>query len=306
MKSMFSNFRKMFAPKSKFISVINMNDVYLQTTADITNALGGDVAPNPQRPRNPRRVFVLDFKGDVFAQQAHGLAQEITAVLAAVNPDTDEVLIKVESAGGAVHSYGYASSQIARLKKAGIKTTVSVDRIAASGGYMMACVADKIISAPFAIVGSIGVVAELPNFNKLITDIGVDYKQYTAGEFKRTISTWAPITEEGEQKFIGDLHETYQLFKTHVSTFRPGMDIDNLATGEHWYGTQALERGLVDEVSTSDEWILNKMVTNTEVLKVSYMADKPWGDRVRGAVVATFDGIFSRMLTMMTQMRFLG
>jgi serine protease SohB len=233
------------------------------------------------------------------------LSQEITAILAAINPESDEVLVRVESAGGAVHSYGYASSQIARLKKAGIRTTVAVDRIAASGGYMMACVADRIISSPFAIVGSIGVVAELPNFNKLITDMGVEYKQYTAGEFKRTISTWAPITEEGETKFIHDLNETYDLFKHHVSTHRPDMDIDSLATGEHWYGTQAFDRGLVDEIKTSDEWILER-ITEAEVLKVVYMADKPWGERVRGAVVATIEGVFSRMLTMWTHMRFMG
>lgn len=302
---MFNNLRKMLTPKSKFISVINLNDVYLQTTADIANALGADIAPNPSRRRDRRKVFVLDFKGDIFAQASHGLSQEITAILAAINPEQDEVLVRIESAGGAVHSYGYASSQIARLKKAGIRTTVSVDRIAASGGYMMACVADRIISAPFAIVGSIGVVAELPNFNKLITDMGVDYKQYTAGEFKRTISTWAPITEEGEAKFIHDLNETYKLFKHHVSTYRPNMDIDSLATGEHWYGTQAFDRGLVDEIQTSDEWILER-IAEAEVLKVVYMADKPWSERVRGAVVATVEGVFSRMLTMWTHMRFMG
>src|SRR5690606_12557528 len=132
--------------------------------------------------------------------------------------------------------------------------------------------------APFAIVGSIGVVAELPNFNKMITNLGIDYKQYTAGEFKRTISTWAPITEEGEQKFVHDLHETYDLFKRHVADHRPSMNIDALATGEHWYGTQALDRGLVDEIKTSDEWLLEKMLS-CEVLKVAYMADKPWGER---------------------------
>lgn len=302
---MFKSLRKMLSPKSKFISVINMNDVYLQTTADIANALGSDVIPNPSRSRNARKIFVIDFKGDVFAQQSHGLSQEITAVLAAIDPDRDEVLVRVESAGGAVHSYGYASSQIARLKKAGIRTTVSVDRIAASGGYMMACVADKIISAPFAIVGSIGVVAELPNFNKLITDLGVEYKQYTAGEFKRTISTWAPITEEGENKFVHDLNETYDLFKSHVAMHRPDMDIDSLATGEHWYGTQAFDRGLVDEIKTSDEWIIER-IRDAEVLKIVYMADKSWGERVRGAVVATIEGVFSRVLTMWTHMRFMG
>ena len=302
----FKSLRKLFGGKSRFISVINMNDEFIQINADIANALGQDIAPNPSRTRNPNKVFLLDFYGDVFAKQAHGLSKEITAILASANRDTDEVLIRVESAGGAVHSYGYASSQIARLKKAGIKTTVAVDRIAASGGYMMACVADRIISAPFAIVGSIGVVAELPNFNKVITDLGVEYKQYTAGEYKRTISTWAPITEEGETKFLHDLRETYDLFKTHVSTYRPSMNIDELATGEHWYGTQALDKGLVDEVKTSDEWILDKMTSDSEVLKVVYMANKPWGDRMRGAVVATVESLFSSALTIWTQMRFVG
>lgn len=302
---MIKSLRKMLMPRSRFISVINMNDVYLQTTADIANALGMDLAPNPNRKRSSSKVFVIDFKGDVFAKQAHGLSQEVTAVLAAIDPKNDEVLVRVESAGGAVHSYGYAASQIDRLKKAGIRTTISVDRIAASGGYMMACVADRIISAPFAIVGSIGVVAELPNFNKMITNLGIDYKQYTAGEFKRTISTWAPITEEGEQKFVHDLHETYDLFKRHVVDHRPSMNIDALATGEHWYGTQALDRGLVDEIKTSDEWLLEKMLS-CEVLKVAYMADKPWGERMKGAVVATFEGLFYKALSIWTHMRFVG
>lgn len=305
---MLKGLRKMFLPRSRYISVINVNDAYIQIAADIKSVHSGQaITPAPVRKRAPYRVYVLDFQGDIFAKQSHGLSQEISAILATADPKLDEVLIRVESAGGAVHSYGYAASQIARLKQAGIKTTVAIDRIAASGGYMMACVADKIISAPFAIVGSIGVVAELPNFNKIITDYGVDYKQYIAGKYKRTVGTWTPITEEGEAKFIADLQATYELFKSHVATYRPHVSIEEVATGEHWYGSQALQKGLVDEVKTSDEWIVDKIIRgNSEVLKLAYIADKPWGERVRGAVVATVESIFHRLLTTWTHMRFMG
>ena len=293
---MFSGLRRLFTSKSQFISVTNLNDLYLQTSVDLTNSLGGNISLNSNRDRHTNRMFVLDFSGDVMATGAHGLAQEVTAILAFANTD-DEVLIKIESPGGAVHSYGYASSQIARLKDAGISTVVSVDKVAASGGYMMACIGDTIISAPFAILGSIGVVAELPNFSRILDSIGVDYKQYTAGKFKRTISSMVPITKDGEDKFVEDLDKTYDLFKEHVLKYRPNLDIESIATGEHWYGSVAKELGLVDLICTSDEYILSKM-NDTELIKISYIANKSWSEKMKGAIISITEALLIRGITL--------
>ena len=301
---MFESLTRMFLPRSRYIQVVSLNDVYLQTAADMQNALGGNVQVSPVRKRTPYRTYVIDFVGDVMATSAHALSQEVTAILVAAEPKFDDVLVRVESAGGAVHSYGYAASQINRLKEAGLPVTVAVDKVAASGGYMMACVANKIIAAPFAIVGSIGVVAELPNFNKIITELGVVYKQYTAGKYKRTVGTFAPITDDGESKFIDDLNHTHDLFKSHVSKNRPSVDIDKVATGEHWYGQTALGIGLVDEIMTSDDFIYKRM-KDREVLKIVYMANKKWEERMRGAVVASFESLLIKTFSLIFNYRFL-
>ncbi len=294
---------KLFPKRSKSIQITNLNDAYLQIQADTFNALGQDYSVRADRKRNPNLVFVIDFHGDVMASEAGGMAQEIGAILSVANAQFDEVLIRVESAGGAVHSYGYAASQIQRLLDARIKTTISVDKIAASGGYMMACVADKIIAAPFAIVGSIGVVAELPNVSRLIKQIGVDYKQYTAGKFKRTVGTFTPITEEAEAKFNLDLQSTFQLFKEHILKFRPQTKIEEVATGEHWYGSQAFKLGLVDGIQTSDEFITEKIKT-AEVLKVSYIAHKTWSERIQSGAVSIFEGLIVRVYSLYAQAKY--
>lgn len=287
---------------NKSIKVTNLNSSYYWMSVDVLAAMGYDVSRLPPRRFFDKKIFVIDFDGDAMANQSSALSQEVTAILCAALPDRDEVLVRVTSAGGVVHGYGYAASQIERFRSAGLYTTVAVDKIAASGGYMMACVADKIISAPFAIVGSIGVVAEFPNFNKLMTNLGVDYKQYTAGEFKRTISSMAPITPEGETKFVSDLKDTHNLFKNHVSRYRPNMNIDTIATGEHWYGTQALENGLVDEIKTSDQWIIEK-TGNAEVLKISYIPTRSWSDRFKVGATAIFEGLVVKALTIFSQVR---
>lgn len=299
---MFNGLRKMFLPRSKMISVVSMNDSYIQVQADIENTLGGNISVNPDRNRRKsKRMFVIDFVGDPMASGAHGLSREVTAIIAVARED-DEVLVKVESPGGAAYAYGYAASQIARLKEAGIHTTIAVDRVAASGGYMMACIGDKLISAPFAILGSIGVVAGIPNISKVLQNLDVDYRQYTAGKYKRTVSQMVPITEEGETKFIEDLEDTFTLFKDHVAKYRPQLDIEEVATGEHWYGTRAYNLGLVDEIKTSDDFILEKM-KEREVLKVVYMADKTWSERVQGAAVAVLEKLVLRFASIYSYMR---
>ena len=217
-------------------------------------------------------VYVLDFHGDISASETTALREEISAILNVAKPE-DEVLLRLESPGGIVHDYGFAASQLSRLKQKGIKLTIAVDKVAASGGYMMACVADKIVSAPFAVIGSIGVVAQIPNVHRLLKKYDVDVDVMTAGEFKRTVTVLGENTEKGKQKFQQELEETHQLFKQFVSQNRPCVDIDKIATGEHWFGQQAIDLKLVDEISTSDDLILEKMKEN-HVVSVKYRLKK--------------------------------
>jgi serine protease SohB len=263
--------------RPKLISVVNLKDQYFSMMDEIDGALGKKISPYKARTKyGDKKLFVLDFNGDIMASQVENLKNEITAIICSINPKTqNRVLIRINSPGGAAHTYGFAASQLERLKKAGIPLIASVDKIAASGGYMMACVADKIIAAPYSIVGSIGVVAELPNFHNFLQQIGVEYKQYTAGKFKRTVSTMGEITKEGEDKFQEDLKTTYDLFCQHVKSHRQGVDIERVATGEHWHGVNSVEVGLVDEILTSEEFILNEIFNGTEVLHVSYVGNRP-------------------------------
>ena len=206
------------------------------------------------------RVFVLNFDGDIEASAVSSLRQEVTAILAVASAE-DEVLLRLESAGGVVHGYGLAASQLRRITKQGIKLTVSVDKVAASGGYMMACIADRIIAAPFAVLGSFGVVAQVPNFNRLLKSQKVDVELHTAGAHKRTLTMFGENTDEGRQKFRAELEEVHQLFKVFVRDNRPQVDIEVVATGEAWYGQRALEQQLIDEIQTSDEYLIEKMPT---------------------------------------------
>lgn len=238
------------------------------------------------------RVWVLDFKGSMDAHEVTALREEITAVLAVYKPQ-DQVVVRLESPGGVVHGYGLAASQLQRLREHNIPLTVTVDKVAASGGYMMACVADKIVSAPFAIVGSIGVVAQLPNFNRFLKSKDIDIELHTAGQYKRTLTLLGENTEEGREKFREELNETHQLFKDFVKRMRPSLDIDQVATGEHWYGQQALEKGLVDEINTSDDVILGLM-DGREVVNVRYMQRKKLLDRFTGSAAESADRLLLR------------
>lgn len=219
-----------------------------------------------------KRVFVLDFVGDIKASACENLREEISAVLTLATPQ-DEVVVKVESGGGMVHSYGLASSQLARITNKQIPLTVCVDKVAASGGYMMACVANKIIAAPFAILGSIGVVAQLPNFHRLLKKNDIDYEMFTAGEYKRTVTMFGENTNKGREKFVEDLEDTHVLFKEFVSEHRAQVDIDTVATGEIWFGRRALGVNLVDELQTSDEYLLAQAAT-ADIFEVEYSIKK--------------------------------
>ena len=185
------------------------------------------------------------------------MREEVSAVLD-VAKDDDEVIVCLENHGGVVHEHGLAASQLARIRDRDIPLTVCVDKVAASGGYLMACVASKIYVAPFAILGSIGVLAQIPNFNRLLDSHGVDFEQVTAGKYKRTVTMFGENTDEDRAKLKEELEDVHALFKAAVSKYRPDLDLDKVATGEHWYGTTALELGLADEIKTSDEFLIER------------------------------------------------
>ena len=209
------------------------------------------------RKKNNQKVYVLDFKGDMAASAVESLREEITLILATAKAGRDRVVLRLESPGGMVHGYGLAAAQLVRLRDAGFNLTICVDKVAASGGYMMACIANEIVSAPFAVLGSIGVVAQVPNFNRLLKEHNVDFELYTAGQYKRTVTMFGENTEEGKAKFEEELQQTHVLFKHFVEKYRPQLNVEKVATGEHWYGQDALDLNLVDKLQTSDEYLLS-------------------------------------------------
>jgi serine protease SohB len=224
------------------------------------------------------RVFLLDFHGDIRASQTGALREEISAVIQ-IARERDEVLLRLESQGGMVHGYGLAASQLQRIRDRQIKLTVAVDKVAASGGYLMACVADRIISAPFAILGSIGVVAQLPNFNRLLKKNEIDYEMHTAGEHKRTLTVFGENTEAARAKFREELEDVHALFKSFVTDNRPQLAIEQVATGEHWYGSRALALKLVDEIRTSDDWLLAR-AKDADIVEVRYKIRPKLSERI--------------------------
>ncbi len=232
-------------------------------------------AKDKQHDKTPhRRVFVLNFHGDLRASAVAALREEVTAVLTVAQPE-DEVVVRLESAGGLVHAYGLAAAQLLRIRDRRVKLTVAVDKVAASGGYLMACVADRIIAAPFAILGSIGVIAQLPNFNRLLKKHDVDYEQFMAGEHKRTVTLFGENTDKGRQKFQEEIEEAHDLFKDFVKTHRAQVDLQQVATGEYWYGTRALDCRLADELRTSDDYLL-AMSAGADLYEVTFTGKKPW------------------------------
>ena len=241
------------------------------------------------------RVFVIDFQGDIAATAVSDLRELVSAILPVAN-ERDEVVLRLHSGGGMVHTYGLAAAQLARLSDANIPLVVCVDKIATSGGYMMACVASKIIAAPFAVLGSVGVMSMIPNLHRLLKKYDIDYLEMTAGEYKRTISHLGEITDKGMTKYQEELEQTHDLFKEHVTHYRPGLEIEKIATGEAWYGTQALELNLVDELATSDEYLLNRM-KDAHLYQVVYEAPKSVKEKFASALSEAADNILLRWLT---------
>lgn len=233
-------------------------------------------------PTTSPRLFVLDFHGDIKASAVDAFRECVTAVLLTAT-STDEVLVRLESPGGMVNAYGLAASQLQRLRDAKIPLTIAVDKVAASGGYMMACIADTIIAAPFAIIGSIGVVFQLPNLHRFLEKKSIDFEQLTAGEYKRTLTMFGENTEKGREKTQADIDTTHVLFKTHIKTHRTQVDIDKVATGEHWYGTQAMDLKLIDALKTSDDFILSAK-DHFDIYALEYHFKQPLGKKLTGGL----------------------
>ena len=243
----------------------------------------------------PKPVYVLNFNGDIEASSVENLKEEITAILKS-DTKCHELVLRLESPGGTVIGYGLCAAQLQRLRDAGIKVTACVDKVAASGGYMMACVCNKIVSSPFAIIGSIGVVAAIPNFHKILKKNDVDYELHTAGEYKRTITMFGETTPAGRKKFKEHLEEIHILFKDHIKKFRPNLDMKKIATGETWEGIKALEEGLVDEISTSDEYLLN-LSKKHEIFEISFITRQNFQDKLSFFISTTFTRLISSLET---------
>ena len=244
------------------------------------------------RSKDNKRVFVLNFHGDIRASAVASLREEITVILSVARAE-DEVVLRLESSGGLVHAYGLAASQLTRLKDKNIRLTIAVDKVAASGGYLMACVADHIIAAPFAVVGSIGVLAQLPNFNRFLKRHDIDFEQFTAGEYKRTVTLFGENTDKDRDKLREEINEAHRLFKDFIKSQRSELDIATVATGEHWYGTRALELKLVDELCTSDDYLQEARKT-AELYQVTFKPHKPLIDRLSSLASIFDNGLMGR------------
>ena len=251
---------------------------------------------------NKKRVFVLDFDGDIKASAVENMRHEISAVLTMAK-ESDEVVIRLESGGGMVHSYGLASSQLQRIRDRNIPLTVTVDKVAASGGYMMACIANNIVAAPFAIIGSIGVVAQLPNFHKLLKKNDIDFEIHTAGEYKRTLTMFGENTDNGREKFREELEDTHVLFKEFVGEHRPELDVAAVATGEVWYGSRAKAINLVDEISTSDDYLMRQR-DSAEIYKIVFEHKKSLQEKLGFAAETAVDTAISKWLSRLQNARF--
>jgi serine protease SohB len=249
-----------------------------------------------------QRLFVLDFKGDIRASGVLHLREEISAVVS-VATEKDEVVLRLENQGGAVHEHGLAASQLLRLKDRGIPLTVIIDKVAASGGYLMACIANRVIAAPFSVIGSIGVIAQIPNFNRALEDRGVDFEMVTAGKYKRTVTMFGKNSDEDRAKLREELEEVHTLFKDMVAEQRPSLDIEAVATGEHWYGTRAKQLGLVDELGSSDDYLL-KATDRADVYRISYRAKQTIQEKVLAAFESRIDDAIDKAMNFLSRSPF--
>ena len=271
------------------LKVDNLNDRYRRMAGKVRKAIlpkeafktwrkEEKAAAKARAAEDRPRTFVIDFRGDLRASAVAGLREEVTAVLSTAR-EGDEVLVRLENFGGLVHEHGLGASQLLRLREQGIPLTVAVDKAAASGGYMMACVANRIVAAPFAVIGSIGVLAQIPNVHRYLDERGVNVEQIKAGRYKRTVTMFGENTEADRAKLREELEDVHGLFKGLIAHWRPGLDLDAVATGEHWYGERALELGLVDELGTSDDLLLARSEARN-LFQVSWQGRKTLAERL--------------------------
>jgi serine protease SohB len=265
-------------------AVLQKSDWKVEAKAEKTRKKA-EAKATKRRPRG----FVVDFKGDLKASAVASLREEVSAIVGLATPD-DQVIVRLENHGGVVHEHGLAASQLARIRDRNIPLIVVVDKVAASGGYLMACVATRIVAAPFAILGSIGVIAQIPNFNRMLDSHGVDFEQITAGQYKRNITMFGKNTDADRAKLKEELEDVHSLFKGAVSKYRPGLDLQKVATGEHWYGTRALELGLVDELQTSDE-LLAGLAKDRDLYRVCFKIRQPLPKRLMANVDSALEKV---------------
>jgi serine protease SohB len=269
------------------IEINSLNEAYADKKKHLQKSVPQDKKNKSKNKKNKKNKiilpsrFVLSFEGDMRASQVKQLRDEISMILSIATPK-DEVVVRIESPGGEVSGYGLAASQLARLRDKKIPLTICIDKIAASGGYLMACVANKILAAPFAIIGSIGVVAQIPNFHRFLKKNNIDVELLTAGKYKRTLTTLGENTKEGRKKFQDDLEAVQTIFRDHVFMYRDQIDIDKISTGEHWLAKDAVDLGLIDELKTSDDYLyddidkFNTLILSTPVKQsVTHKLIKP-------------------------------
>ncbi|MDE0420993.1 MAG: protease SohB [Gammaproteobacteria bacterium] len=298
--------RGMRGPPIGHIQVLRINELLQDMWRAIEDAGLPPAAAKKRRKREAkarkkqqpdearRRVFVLNFEGDVAASGVDSLRREISAVLGTAK-DEDEVVVRVDSAGGMVPGYGLGASQLARVRSKGVKLTVAVDKIAASGGYMMAAVADRVLAAPFAVLGSIGVVAQIPNVHRLLKRHDVDVEVLTAGRYKRTLDILGENTDEGREKLRDELHDIHALFQEFIGTYRPALDLEEVSTGEAWFGQRALDRSLVDELVTSDEYLASAC-EEADIFEVSWVQPKKPIERLFGQATLAMGKLIDKVV----------
>jgi len=275
----------------KYQEIANKLNQYILTKKQYKQYLKKTKKAEKDDSDKKRNIFILQFAGDIKASAVEALRNEITAVISVASV-SDEIIVNLESAGGMVNSYGLAASQLQRIKDSHIPLTICIDKMAASGGYLMACVADKILAAPFAIIGSIGVVAQLPNFNRLLKKNHIDYELLTAGEYKRTLTLFGENNNKARAKFQEDIESIHHIFKDYISEHRPAVDINKVATGEHWLAKEALQLRLVDDLITSDDYLLKSSRENN-LYEVSYQRKRSMVDKFTSAVQLSIDKLFA-------------
>lgn len=285
------NFNNSQKPKTN-LEIVNYNERYQNYMTDFANV----VSNKNNIVKKNEKIFYIEFNGDIAANEVEQLREQVDALI--LIGTNEEVVLNINSPGGSVTGYGLVASQIERLKKAGFKVTAVIDQVAASGGYMAAVVADKIYAAPFSIVGSVGVVSQIPVFEKLLDNVGVDYKVYTAGESKRTVTSFKNPTKEEEERFVKKLESIHTQFKNHIKKYRPEVDVDSIATGEFFLSEEAVSLNLIDELMTSDEYLLNKHIEGYDVVMIKYNIPKEKGQFLANALAGAFDIIYNKIHNM--------